>query len=201
MLSSLGKEKILEFIIEAISKENYYLAKIFASKPFRVSEVERIASENDGVIIGAAIIFGDADEVVSKVIRGEKPYNFIVVLDEEGLNNLHEFFERRKLEEKTEILATSEEIDTKIKETIKKYTPEEKEENIEIALKLVKEAKKFVEGIKGKKNKEPIVRERMVKVYKLGYNQKQTTEIFMADPSLEVDKNTFVVKRDVKEED
>ena len=41
----------------------------------------------------------------------------------------------------------------------------------------------------------------MVKVYKLGYNQKQTTEIFMADPSLEVDKNTFVVKRDVKEED
>ena len=47
MLSSLGKEKILEFIIEAISKENYYLAKIFASKPFRVSEVERIASEND----------------------------------------------------------------------------------------------------------------------------------------------------------
>ena len=190
MLSSLGKEKILEFIIEAISKENYYLAKIFASKPFRVSEVERIASENDGVIIGAAIIFGDADEVVSKVIRGEKPYNFIVVLDEEGLNNLHEFFERRKLEEKTEI-----------KETIKKYTPEEKEENIEIAFKLVKEAKKFVEGIKGKKNKEPIVRERMVKVYKLGYNQKQTTEIFMADPSLEVDKNTFVVKRDVKEED
>ena len=185
MLSSLGKEKILEFIIEAISKENYYLAKIFASKPFRVSEVERIASENDGVIIGAAIIFGDADEVVSKVIRGEKPYNFIVVLDEEGLNNLHEFFERRKLEEKTEILATS----------------EEKEENIEIAFKLVKEAKKFVEGIKGKKNKEPIVRERMAKVYKLGYNQKQTTEIFMADPSLEVDKNTFVVKRDVKEED
>lgn len=41
----------------------------------------------------------------------------------------------------------------------------------------------------------------MAKVYKLGYNQKQTTEIFMTDPSLEVDKNTFVVKRDVKEED
>lgn len=187
----LDKDEIMRYIALATSKKNYSLAKAFASKPFQASKVEKIASENNGVLIGSSVLFNTDDKVINELIEGKKIDDFIIISNEEGLNTLYNFLEKRNLKEKKEKLIASQDIDTKIREVIKKYKPEETEENIKSILKLVKEAEKTsVNELKTK----------MGEVYKLRYNQGQTTEIFMANPNLKVDKNTFVVKRDLKEE-
>lgn len=194
MIPNLDKNEIICYITLAISKKNYSLAKVFAGKPFRVSEVERIASENNGVLIGSAVLFNIcSDKVINELIEGNEIADFIVVSNKEGLNTLYNFLEERKLKEKKEKLIVSQTIDTKIREVIKKYKPEEKEENIENILTLVKEAEKASDNDE--------LTTIMGEVYKLGYNQGQTTEIFMANPVLKVDKNTFVVKKYLKEKE
>lgn len=191
MRSNSDKDEIMRYITLATSKNNYSLARVFAGKPFRVSEVERIASENDGVLIGSSVLFNTDDKVINELIEGKEIDDFIIISNEEGLNTLYNFLEEKKLKEKKEKLITSQNIDTKIREVIKKYKPEEKEENIKSILKLVKEAEKTSDNDE--------LTTIMGKVFDLGYNQGQTTEIFVANPVLKVDKNTFVVKKYLKE--
>ena len=191
MISDLDKNKVMRYITLATSKNNYSLARVFAGKPFQVSEVERIASENNGVLIGSAVLFNTDDNVINELIEGKEIDNFIIVSNEEGLNILYNFLEEKNLKEKKEKLIASRDIDVKIREVIKKYKPEEKEENIKNILKLVKEAEKTSDNDE--------LTTIMGKVFDLGYNQGQTTEIFVANPVLKVDKNTFVVKKYLKE--
>ena len=193
MRSNSDKDEIMRYITLATSKNNYSLARVFAGKPFRVSEVERIASENDGVLIGSSVLFNTDDKVINELIEGKEIDDFIIISNEEGLNTLYNFLEEKKLKEKKEKLITSQNIDTKIREVIKKYKPEEKEENIKSILKLVKEAEKTSDNDE--------LTTIMGKVFDLGYNQGQTTEIFVANPVLKVDKNTFVVKKYLKEKE
>ena len=193
MISDLDKNKVIRYITLSTSKNNYSLARVFAGKPFQVSEVERIASENDGVLIGSSVLFNTDDKVINELIEGKEIDNFIIVSNEEGLNILYNFLEERNLKEKKEKLIASRDIDVKIREVIKKYKPEEKEENIKSILKLVKEAEKTSDNDE--------LTTIMGKVFDLGYNQGQTTEIFVANPVLKVDKNTFVVKKYLKEKE
>ena len=193
MISDLDKNKVIRYITLSTSKNNYSLARVFAGKPFQVSEVERIASENDGVLIGSAVLFNTDDNVINELIEGKEIDNFIIVSNEEGLNILYNFLEERNLKEKKEKLIASRDIDVKIREVIKKYKPEEKEENIKNILKIVKEAEKTSDNDE--------LTTIMGKVFDLGYNQGQTTEIFVANPVLKVDKNTFVVKKYLKEKE
>lgn len=193
MKNNLTKEKIENFIEEAVKYDNYYLTKALASKPYQISTIEEIVDKNNGVIIGSAVIFDtNIEQTIFDIINKKESSKFIIVSNEEELNTLNKFLEEKKVQEKSEISATPQEIDIKIKETIKKYTTEEKEENIEVIFKIVKEAEK--EDSEGLKKK-------MGEVYNLGYSQKHTTEIFMANPTLKVNKNTLVVKRVAKEED
>ncbi len=193
MISDLDKNKVIRYITLSTSKNNYSLARVFAGKPFQVSEVERIASENNGVLIGSAVLFNTDDNVINELIEGKEIDNFIIVSNEEGLNILYNFLEERNLKEKKEKLIASRDIDVKIREVIKKYKPEEKEENIKNILKIVKEAEKTSDNDE--------LTTIMGKVFDLGYNQGQTTEIFVANPVLKVDKNTFVVKKYLKEKE
>lgn len=193
MISDLDKNKVIRYITLSTSKNNYSLARVFAGKPFQVSEIERIASENNGVLIGSAVLFNTDDNVINELIEGKEIDNFIIVSNEEGLNILYNFLEERNLKEKKEKLIASRDIDVKIREVIKKYKPEEKEENIKNILKIVKEAEKTSDNDE--------LTTIMGKVFDLGYNQGQTTEIFVANPVLKVDKNTFVVKKYLKEKE
>ena len=89
MRSNSDKDEIMRYITLATSKNNNSLARVFAGKPFRVSEVERIASENDGVLIGSSVLFNTDDKVINELIEGKEIDDFIIISNEEGLNTLY----------------------------------------------------------------------------------------------------------------
>lgn len=171
-------------IWKAVIKGNYEVLKTLGKKPYQFSRVEELMLGTDYSIIGCAVILnGNLESILEGTNEQEKPA-YLLVRNKEELKTLEEFLESEKLEEENEKLEKAQTTDEKIKDTIRKYTPDD-EEKVEDVFQLVRSA----EGL----NQEEL-KKQMAKVYKLGYNQNQTTAIFRANTKLNVNKNTFIAK-------
>lgn len=189
-----AKIDIKDFIEKAIFAGKYKKARILASKPYNTSEVEKCGN---GVIVGKGVLLGSDIKPILDFIYGDGSPDFIIISNDEDLEHLKKYSAERMKEtnNKSSVsqIESNEQIRDTIKETIKKAIEKGRiiESNIEDIFNFVKEA----EG----KNKDELKR-LMGKVFKLGFNQSETTEIFKSNTNLKVDKNTFVASKDANKE-
>lgn len=198
MSNNIEKKAVInvkDFLDKAILAGNYEAARKIAGKPYNISEVEKCCN---GVIIGKGVLFGPDIKPILDFIYGNGSPDFIIISNDEDLEHLKKYSEekikRRSDESSVSQIESDEQIRDTIKETIKKATENSRpiKSNIEDIFNLVKEAE-------GKSKDE--LKELMGKVFKSGFNQSETTDIFKANPNLKINKNTFVVSKDVKNKD
>lgn len=186
---------IKNFIEKAILAGKYKKARILASKPYNISEVEKFGN---GVIIGKAVLFGPDIIPVLDFINGNGSPDFIIISNDEDVEYLKKYSTERIAKKNNESsvsqIEANEQIRNTIRETIKKATEKGRiiKSEIEDIFNLVKEAE-------GKSKDE--LKELMGKVFNLGFNQSETTDIFKANPNLKINKNTFVANKDGKNKD
>lgn len=191
-LEKQAKVEIKDIINMAISAENYEVAKQLAGKPYNISEVEKCGN---GVIIGKGVLFGSNIEPILEFIYRSGSPDFIIISNDEDLEHLKKYsverMKRRSDESSVNQIEFNEQIRNTIRETIKKASDKSRpiESDIEDIFNIVKEA----EG----KSKDELKR-LMGKVFNLGFNQGETTDIFKANPNLKINKNTFVANKDGK---